>query len=45
MSKHKLTHPDSKQSVEVTDEHLEMYKSQGWAEADEKSTEKPDPKN
>lgn len=41
MSKHKLTHPDSKQSVEVTDEHVEMYESQGWV----KSTEKPEPKN
>lgn len=41
--KHKLTHPESKQSVEVSDEHLEMYQSQGWGEAEKKSAEKPDP--
>ncbi len=26
----KMTHPDSKQTIQVTDEQAEMYESQGW---------------
>lgn len=29
----KLTHPNSKQAIEVADEHAETYLSQGWVEA------------
>lgn len=43
MSKHRLTHPETKQTVETTDEHLAMYQSQGWVEV--KPAEKPDPKD
>jgi hypothetical protein len=34
----KLTHPDSKQSIEVDDDHAENFKTQGWVE-------KPEPKS
>lgn len=26
----KMTHPDSKQSVDVSPDQVEMYESQGW---------------
>lgn len=47
MTNLKLTHPDSKQTVEVADEkRAEAYLSQGWVEktAKAESDDKPDPK-
>ena len=37
----KLTHPDSKQTIEADEDHAEAYLSQGWAKpAPAKSTTK-----
>ena len=38
----KLTHPDSKQTIEVAPEYAENYKTQGWVEkAEKKAADKP----
>lgn len=37
----KLTHPESEQTIEVTDQHAETYLSQGWVAAEPEAAEKP----
>ena len=40
----KLTHPDSDQILDVADEHVDRYASQGWQPVDEdKAPEKAPP--
>lgn len=36
----KMTHPDSKQTVDVSDDDVDRYRSQGWQDAESKSAEK-----
>lgn len=37
-----LTHPDSKQTIEVDRDHVDVYLSQGWVEEAPKSAKKSD---
>ena len=37
----KLKHPESKQTIEVSPDYAEMYKSQGWVEVKQTATDKP----
>lgn len=34
----KLKHPETKQTIEVRDDVVDVYLSQGWAEVEEKSS-------
>lgn len=34
----KMSHPDAKAPVEVVDAQVEMYRSQGWTEAEPEPT-------
>lgn len=38
----KLKHPESKQTIEVRDDMVETYKSQGWEPVDEKPAKPKD---